>query len=85
MAQNFNPQATSTNSTCIYSTTTAPLSARISSLPTLLNESSALMVTDGRVFTIVDSGNEADIFEIDSTSGQVKKKTKRKGGHINVM
>ena len=76
LAQNFNPQATSTNSTCIYSATTAPLSARISSLPTLLNESSALMVTDGRVFTIVDSGNEADIFEIDSTSGQIKKKTR---------
>jgi len=76
LAINFNPNATSTNSTCDYPTTNAPLATRISSLPAILKESSALLIVDGKVFTINDSGNQADLFEIDSTTGQIIKTTR---------
>ena len=78
LATNFNPLATSINSSCSYPTSNANLETRIASLPTVLNEASALLVTDGKVFTINDSGNAADLFEIDSTTGVVKKKTRIK-------
>jgi hypothetical protein len=76
LATNFNQLATSTNSSCTYANTNAGLTTRIGNLPSILNETSALLITDGKVFTINDSGNAADLFEIDSATGFVKKKTR---------
>jgi len=76
LATNYNTQATTTNSSCIYPNTNTTLTTRIASLPAALNEASALLITDGKLFTINDSGNPADLFEIDSITGVVKKKTR---------
>ena len=83
LATNFNSSATATNSSCIYSVSSAPLANRIASLPSILDETSALLFTDGKVFTINDSGNSADIFQFDSTTGQIIKTT-RISNHSNI-
>ena len=74
-AGNYNPTATSTDGSCTYPLTNVSPTNRIASLPTALEESSALLVTDGKVFTINDSGNDAKLFQIDSTTGAIIKTT----------
>ena len=46
---------------------------RVSSLSDSLKENSGLEFFNGRLFTLNDSGNDPDIFEIDETSGKIKK------------
>ena len=75
-AINFNSGAIQIDTSCLYPTTTSGLVTRISNLPSLLDEGSALLFTDNRLFTVNDGGNTPDIFEIDSTSGIIKKTTR---------
>lgn len=75
LATNFNPNATQTDSTCIYPTTNWSTTNRISSLPAVLDESSSILLTDGHLLTNLDGGNSNIIYEIDSLTGQIKKMT----------
>jgi hypothetical protein len=81
-AQNFNSAATSTDTSCQYSLSTKEPSW-IFNLPVALNEASALLQTDGKWFTINDSGNPADVFQISPQTGQILKTT-RIQNHSNI-
>lgn len=74
-ATNYNPAATSTNSSCTYSTTSPPLTQKIATFPATCNEASSLLFTDGKIFLNNDSGNTPVIYQIDSTTGAVIKAT----------
>ena len=74
-ATNYNPNATSTNSSCTYATTQAPLANKIASLPDTCKEASSLLYTDGRIFTNNDSGNKPILFQLDTLTGAVIKYT----------
>lgn len=72
-ATNFNPGAIGTDSSCLYPLTNWSSTNRIASLAGGLNESSSLLLIDGRLFTNLDSGNPNQLFQIDSTTGQIIK------------
>ena len=74
-ATNFNPNATSTNSSCTYAATQAPLANKIAAFSDTCKESSSLLYTDGRIFTNNDSGNKPILFQLDTTTGAVIKYT----------
>lgn len=74
-ATNYNPGATSTNTSCTYVTTSPPLTTKIVTFPATCNEASSLLYTDGKIFINNDSGNTPAIFQIDSTTGNVIKTT----------
>ena len=48
----------------------------IAKLPSTLNETSGLVMFDGLLWTINDSGNPAEIYQIDTATGQVLKVVK---------
>jgi len=75
LAINFNPTTIQTDTSCHYPLTNVSTSSRIPSLPASIPESSALLLTDGKLFTLNDSGNTPDIFQLDSTTGAILKKT----------
>ena len=74
-ATNYNPNATSTNASCTYTTTQAPLANKIASFPDTCKEASSLLYTDGRMFTNNDSGNKPILFQLDTLTGAVLKYT----------
>jgi hypothetical protein len=76
-ATNFDSNATVNNGSCIYNFTSRNTSL-IKKLDSTLNENSALVQHNGKLFTINDSGNSNDILEIDSTTGAIIKRIKVK-------
>jgi hypothetical protein len=76
-AINFNANATENDGSCVYNSTSRNATL-IKSYDSTLNENSALVSYNGKLFTINDSGNSTDILEIDSISGTVVK-------HIKVL
>lgn len=72
-ATNYNPNAITTDSSCLYPLTNWSSTNRIAALANGLNESSSLLLTDGRLFTNLDSGNPNQLFQIDSATGQIVK------------
>ena len=69
-ALNYNSSATSNNGSCTYPNTSVNLTNSIS-LSAALDESSALIFTDGNLWTLNDSGNPNTIFSIDPGTGNV--------------
>jgi hypothetical protein len=70
LAQNYDPSATTNDGSCTYPLVSIDLTAP-TRLPALLNETSALVFTDGDLWTLNDSGNAAAIYKIDPATGQV--------------
>jgi len=75
-AQNWGSGFQSSDTSCLYPVTQIGTLPKIISMNSQLNEASALVRVNGRLFTLNDSGNNADLFEIDTTSGAVLKKTR---------
>src|SRR4051812_7217146 len=69
-ASNYDPAAKSNDGSCAYPYTHVN-PAKVTSLDTMLMESSGLVFTDGRLWTHNDSGNPADICSIDTATGAV--------------
>ncbi|WP_114779202.1 T9SS type A sorting domain-containing protein [Botryobacter ruber] len=70
-AQNFSADATENDGSCTYAAAAAELTNR-KELPSLLSESSGLLYTDGKLWTLNDSGGEAAIYRISETDGSVE-------------
>ncbi len=69
-ATNYNPAATSNDGSCQYAPTTSALPLK-TQLADEVAESSGLLYTGGKLWTINDSGNTPVLFRLDSTSGRV--------------
>jgi hypothetical protein len=76
-ATNFDSNANINDGSCVYSFTSRNTSL-ITKLDSTLNENSALVHYNGKLFTINDSGNSNDVLEIDSTTGAIVKRIKVK-------
>lgn len=69
-ASNYSPAATVNDGSCLYPASNyAPV--LVSELVTELNESSALLRIGSTFWTLGDSGNPANLYELDSLTGQV--------------
>lgn len=69
-ANNYDPQATENDGSCIYNTTNyAPV--QIANLPANLSESSGLAFFDDRLWTHLDGGNLDQLFQMDTLTGAV--------------
>src|SRR5687767_12344803 len=62
-ASNFNASATSNDGSCLYPVTALALT-NPKDFPPLLNEGSALVYTDGNLWTLNDGTNPAAIYRI---------------------
>ena len=69
-AQNYNSSATVNDGSCTYPTTSISLT-NAKTLPSTLNEGSTLVLTDGNLWTLEDSGNPASIYRISETDGSI--------------
>ena len=69
-ASNYNASATSNNGSCSYPAITLALNNQ-KNLPVTLNESSALVYTDGNLWTLNDGGNAAAIYRIDPANATI--------------
>jgi len=76
IALNYSAGSTVSDTSCQYSLTNTITYPKIASLVSSMNEASALVSVNGRLFTLTDSGNNPEIFEMDTISGQVRKKTR---------
>jgi hypothetical protein len=70
-ATNFNPDATQNDGSCVYPTTSVPLTVVVNALPQAVNETSGLIYWNGGLWTHNDSGNPPELYKIDTTTGQV--------------
>ena len=70
-ANNYDPQATENDGSCMYPTTSYTPS-QIAVLPGNLTECSGLAYFGNRLWTHLDGGNLSQLFEIDTLSGAVK-------------
>ncbi len=69
-ANNYNPNATINDGSCTYDPTFYN-PAVFFDLHALLNETSGLIFFDGYIFTHNDSGNEPEIYKVDTVTGQI--------------
>jgi len=69
-ASNYDAAATTNNGSCSYPATTLTLTNQ-HDLPSTLNEGSALLFTDGNLWTLNDGGNPAAIYRINPSNGAV--------------
>ena len=69
-ASNYNASATSNDGSCAYPATALALTNQ-KNFPALLNEGSALVYTDGNLWTLNDGGNPAAIYRIDPSNATV--------------
>lgn len=69
-ATNYNPAATANDGSCQYTTTTSALPLK-THLANAVAESSGLLYTGGKLWTLNDSGNTPELFRLDSTTGRV--------------
>lgn len=71
-AANYNPSATNNDGSCTYSITyNTP--AHKATFPSALSSSSGVVWTDGKLWTHNDSGNAADIYQVDTSTGVILK------------
>ncbi len=68
IATNYNPAATISNGTCTYPYTTATPLIR-ATLCSALNETSGLLIHQGKLYTNTDSGTPNSFFQIDTLTG----------------
>jgi hypothetical protein len=73
IASNYNSLATINNGSCVYPSTSVNLD-QVCLLPSILNETSSLVVHNGHLYTHLDSGGPNTLFEIDTLTGQVLQK-----------
>lgn len=59
----FNPEAVCSDGSCLYPLTQLP-PLKIHELPAKIQETSGLLVVNGKVFTHNDSGNPSEVYEI---------------------
>jgi len=69
-AANYNASASANDGSCLYPTTYRTPLLKFS-LISLLNESSGLCYTDGKLWSHDDSGNSAEIYSIDTSDGHL--------------
>lgn len=69
-ATNYNAFAISNDGSCTYATTSMSLT-NPRNLPDMVKETSGLAYTDGKLWTLNDSGNEAAIYRISETNGSI--------------
>jgi hypothetical protein len=69
-ATNYNPAATANDGSCQYAPTTSALPLK-TQLADEVAETSGLLYTGGKLWTLNDSGNTPVLFRIDSTNGRV--------------
>jgi hypothetical protein len=69
-ATNYSPGATTNDGSCQYATTTSALPLK-TQLADAVAESSGLLYTGGKLWTLNDSGNTPELFRLDSTTGRV--------------
>ncbi len=67
-ASNYNPAATSNDGSCVYPVTHKSPLLR-GAFNSIIHESSGLVWTDGKLWTHNDSGNPAEIYQVDTTDG----------------
>ncbi len=82
-AINFNPLATQTDTSCQYPVTERSTSL-VCNLPVALNEASSMLQADGKWFIINDSGNPADVFQINESGNCSLVKTTRISNFSNI-
>jgi hypothetical protein len=70
MARNYNPSATANNGTCGYDTVRLRTVFK-AALGRNLSETSGLQMAGGSLWSFNDSGNPAEIYRVDTTSGAV--------------
>jgi hypothetical protein len=70
-ATNFNPDATQNDVSCVYPTTSVPLTVVVNALPQAVNETSGLIYWNGGLWTHNDSGNPPELYKLDTITGQV--------------
>lgn len=70
LAVNYNAQAIINNGSCIYPKAALELNNKII-LPNILNETSGLVSFEGEIWTLNDSGNLPEIYQIDSETGDI--------------
>jgi hypothetical protein len=69
-AMNYNPTARKNDGTCTYATIHyEPILKAV--LPATIPETSGLVWDDGKLWTLNDSGNPAELFSIDSADGHI--------------
>lgn len=81
-AINYNAAATSNNGSCAYNSTFYTPVVKLDPLSSTLNETSALQMAGGWLWTLNDGGGEAAIYRIDTTTNTILQ-TVRLGGTIN--
>jgi len=69
-ATNYSPGATTNDGSCQYATTTSALPLK-TQLADAVAESSGLLYTGGKLWTLNDSGNTPELFRLDSATGRV--------------
>ena len=72
-AANFNPSALTNDGSCNYAVTNESYTAR-GPIFSFATESSGLVYTDGVLWTHNDSGNQSDIFKLDTATGALLQK-----------
>lgn len=70
LASNYNASATANNGSCTYPATSLNLSNQ-KDLPAQVNEGSALIYTDGNLWTLNDGGNQPEIYRINPANGTI--------------
>jgi len=70
-ALNYNPEATVNDGSCVYPQTSISPEIIVSSLPNAVNETSGLIYWNEGLWTQNDSGNEPEIYKLDTITGQV--------------
>jgi hypothetical protein len=81
-AINYNAAATSNNGSCEYISTSYTPVVKLDPLSSTLNETSALQMAGGSLWTLTDGGGEAAIYRIDTTTNTILQ-TVRLGGATN--
>lgn len=69
-ATNYSPGATTNDGSCQYPVVTSALPLK-TQLADAVNESSGLLYTGGKLWTLNDSGNTPELFRLDSATGRV--------------
>jgi len=68
---NYNPEATINDGSCVYPSTSISPAVIVNSLPQPISETSGLIYWNGGLWTQNDSGNPAELYKIDTITGQI--------------
>lgn len=70
-ALNYNPEALTNDGSCIYPKTSISPETIVGSLPAAVSETSGLIYWNGGLWTQNDSGNAAELYKLDTITGQI--------------